>query len=45
MWTCKVNFQIFVSLKAAAADWAFTGWGVWYGDVVKQLCMVVRVCW
>ena len=31
---CKVNFQILVILKAAAADWAFSGWRVWYGNVI-----------
>ena len=32
---CKVIFQISVILKAAATDWAFSGWRVWYGNVVK----------
>ena len=35
MCACKVNFQISVSLKAVAADQAFTDWWVWYGDVVE----------
>ena len=32
---CEVNFQISVVLKAAIANWPFTGWRVWYGDVIE----------